>query len=116
VVDDITSMDEDFAKWYTDICKKAELIEYTSVKGLHGYPPLRLRNLGEYTEDSGRYVQGRGARKRVHADVHSRKPAAKGKGHVEALHPNARGLPTAATKSLRSALRAPTSEPFLRAF
>lgn len=32
-VDQITSMDEDFAKWYTDICKKAELIEYTSVKG-----------------------------------------------------------------------------------
>lgn len=33
MVDDITSMDDDFAKWYTDICKKAELIEYTSVKG-----------------------------------------------------------------------------------
>ncbi|SDB57277.1 prolyl-tRNA synthetase [Ruminococcaceae bacterium FB2012] len=32
-VDAITSMDEDFAKWYTDICKKAELVEYTSVKG-----------------------------------------------------------------------------------
>ena len=33
MVDDITAMDVDFAKWYTDICKKAELIEYTSVKG-----------------------------------------------------------------------------------
>ncbi len=33
MVDDITSMDEDFAQWYTDIVKKAELIEYTSVKG-----------------------------------------------------------------------------------
>ncbi len=33
MVEDITSMDEDFAKWYTDICKKAELVEYTSVKG-----------------------------------------------------------------------------------
>ena len=33
MVDAITSMDEDFAKWYTDICKKAELVEYTSVKG-----------------------------------------------------------------------------------
>ena len=33
MVEDITSMDEDFAKWYTDICKKAELIEYTGVKG-----------------------------------------------------------------------------------
>lgn len=33
MVDAITSMDEDFAKWYTDVCKKAELISYTSVKG-----------------------------------------------------------------------------------
>ena len=33
MVEAITSMDEDFAQWYTDICKKAELIEYTSVKG-----------------------------------------------------------------------------------
>ena len=32
-VEAITSMAEDFAKWYTDICKKAELVEYTSVKG-----------------------------------------------------------------------------------
>ena len=33
MVAEITSMNEDFAKWYTDIVKKAELIEYTSVKG-----------------------------------------------------------------------------------
>ena len=29
----ITSMDEDFAKWYTDVVVKAELIDYASVKG-----------------------------------------------------------------------------------
>ena len=29
----ITSMDEDFAKWYTDVVKKADLIDYSSVKG-----------------------------------------------------------------------------------
>ena len=33
LVSEITSMDEDFAQWYTDRVKKAELIEYTSVKG-----------------------------------------------------------------------------------
>lgn len=33
MVTEITAMDEDFAQWYTDICKKAELVEYTSVKG-----------------------------------------------------------------------------------
>ena len=33
LVSEITSMEDDFAQWYTDIVKKAELIEYTSVKG-----------------------------------------------------------------------------------
>ncbi len=33
MVSEITSMDEDFAQWYTDVVKKAELIGYTSVKG-----------------------------------------------------------------------------------
>ena len=32
-VEQITSMDEDFAPWYTDIVKKADLIDYSSVKG-----------------------------------------------------------------------------------
>lgn len=33
LVEAITSMEEDFAQWYTDVVKKAELIDYTSVKG-----------------------------------------------------------------------------------
>ena len=33
MVEDITSMDENFAQWYTDIVKKAELMDYSSVKG-----------------------------------------------------------------------------------
>jgi len=33
LVEDITSMNEDFAKWYTDVVKKAELIDYGSVRG-----------------------------------------------------------------------------------
>ena len=33
LVEQITSMEEDFAKWYTDIVKKADLIDYSSVKG-----------------------------------------------------------------------------------
>ena len=30
---DITSRDVDFAKWYTDVVKKADLVDYSSVKG-----------------------------------------------------------------------------------
>ncbi|WP_017751491.1 proline--tRNA ligase [Clostridium tyrobutyricum] len=33
LVEQITSRDEDFAQWYTDIVKKAELADYSSVKG-----------------------------------------------------------------------------------
>lgn len=33
LVEAITSMEEDFAQWYTDVVKKAELIEYSSVRG-----------------------------------------------------------------------------------
>lgn len=32
-VEAITSMEEDFAQWYTDVVKKAELIDYSSVRG-----------------------------------------------------------------------------------
>ena len=35
----ITSRDVDFAKWYTDVCKKAELMDYSSVKGFIIYRP-----------------------------------------------------------------------------
>lgn len=33
LVEQITPMDEDFAQWYTDIIKKAELADYSSVRG-----------------------------------------------------------------------------------
>ncbi len=33
LVEAITSMDVDFAQWYTDVVKKAELCDYSSVKG-----------------------------------------------------------------------------------
>ncbi len=33
LVEEITSMDVDFAQWYTDVVKKAELCDYSSVKG-----------------------------------------------------------------------------------
>ena len=50
MVEAIASMDEDFAQWYTDVVKKAELCDYTSVKGCMVIRPAgfaiweRLRN------------------------------------------------------------------------
>ena len=38
-VEQITDMEADFAQWYTDVCKKAELIDYSSIKGMFIYRP-----------------------------------------------------------------------------
>ena len=37
--DAITRQSDDFAKWYTDVCLKAELMDYSSVKGFIIYRP-----------------------------------------------------------------------------
>ncbi|HKL95083.1 MAG TPA: proline--tRNA ligase [Haploplasma sp.] len=40
LVDSITSRDVDFARWYTDLCVKAELMDYSDVAGFIIYRPL----------------------------------------------------------------------------
>ena len=35
----ITSRDEDFAQWYTDVVREAKLCDYSSVKGCLNYLP-----------------------------------------------------------------------------
>ena len=49
LVESITSMDEDFAQWYTDVVKKAELMRLYERKRLHGDQTGRLCDLGEYS-------------------------------------------------------------------
>ena len=39
MVEQVTSMDVDFAQWYTDVVKKAELMDYSSVKGCMIFRP-----------------------------------------------------------------------------
>ena len=39
LVEAITSRDEDFTQWYTDVVKKAELMDYSSVKGCMIFKP-----------------------------------------------------------------------------
>ena len=38
-VEQITDMEVDFAQWFTDVCKKAQLIDYSSIKGIFIYRP-----------------------------------------------------------------------------
>ncbi len=60
LVEAITAMDVDFAQWYTDIVKKAELVDYTSVKGCMVIKPagyaiweLLQRQLDERFKETG---------------------------------------------------------------
>ncbi len=60
LVEAITSMNEDFAQWYTDIIKKADLVDYSSVRGCmiirpYGYAIWELiqKNLDKRFKDTG---------------------------------------------------------------
>jgi prolyl-tRNA synthetase len=53
-VKEITSRDEDFAQWYTDIVKKAELADYSSVKGcmiIRPYAYAMWERIQRYLDD-----------------------------------------------------------------
>ena len=58
LVQAITSQEENFAQWYTDICVKAELVEYSSVKGFIHPASLWSGHLGTDPEGLGCPVQG----------------------------------------------------------
>lgn len=60
LVEAITSMDEDFTQWYTDIIKKADLVDYASVRGCmiirpYGYAIWELiqKNLDARFKETG---------------------------------------------------------------
>ena len=78
MVEAITAQEVDFAQWYTDICTKAELVEYSSVKGfvvLRPYGYAIWENIQKILD--GRFKANR-PRKRGHACADPRKPAEKG--------------------------------------
>ena len=66
LVEAITSMDEDFAQWYTDVVKKAELTDYSSVRGC-----MILRPAGYAIWENIQKIQGNRRRKCIYAIVHS---------------------------------------------
>ena len=79
MVEQITSMEEDFAQWYTDVVLKAELIGYTSVKGCMAIKPagyaiweLLQKQLDDRFKATGAEC--------IHAFVHSGKPSGKREG------------------------------------
>ncbi len=53
-VEHITSQSEDFSRWYTDVIMKADMVDYSEVKGCMVIKPLWLRHLGAHSERDGR--------------------------------------------------------------
>ena len=68
LVEAITSMDVDFAQWYTDVCKKAELMSYSSVKGCMIFKPA-----GYAIWENIKKIQGDRRRECISSYVYSRK-------------------------------------------
>ena len=53
LVKNITSRDEDFAQWYTDVVREANLCDYSSVKRMHELLTEWLCDLGTDPVRSG---------------------------------------------------------------
>ena len=51
LVQSITSRDEDFAQWYTDVVREAKLCDYSGVKGCE-LSSERICNMGKYSVGS----------------------------------------------------------------
>ncbi len=54
-VKEITNMDEDFAKWYTDVIRKTDLVDYSPVKGFMVIKPYGFaiwENIQRYLDDN----------------------------------------------------------------
>ena len=47
-VKEIPSKAEHFSDWYTAVVLKAELADYSPVRGLHGHPAIWLRAVGRH--------------------------------------------------------------------
>src|SRR5690554_4636046 len=110
-VKDITLRDEDFALWYTDVCLKAELMDYSAVAGFIIYRPYGFaiwENIKSYLDKE--------FKKTGHENVYMPLVIAenlfqKEKDHVEGFAPESVYLTTDATsKSDEKLIVRPTSE------
>ena len=89
-VEQITDMEVNFAQWYTDVCKKAELIDYSSIKGMFIYRPYGYAIWENIQRLMDAEFKKTGARERLYADADPGIPAAEGKGPRRGLRAGVR--------------------------
>lgn len=80
LVEAITSMEEDFTQWYTDVVKKAELMDYSSVKGCMIFKPNGYAIWENIQKNLDAMFKRDRCRECIHANVHSGEPAPERKG------------------------------------
>ena len=110
-VESITSMDEDFAKWYTDVVKKAELIDYSGVKGCMVIRPYGYAIWENIQKDMDRRFKETGHENVYMPLLIPESLLNKEKNHVEGFAPEVAWVTVGGSEELseRLAIR-PTSE------
>ncbi|MDX8366893.1 proline--tRNA ligase [Cytobacillus sp. IB215665] len=110
-VEEITSMDEDFAQWYTDIVKKADLIDYSSVRG-----SMIIRPYGYAIWENIRHILDVKIKETGHENVYMplfipEKLLQKEKDHIEGFAPEVAWVTHGGSEKLAEKLCVrPTSE------
>ena len=111
-VKEITNIDEDFAQWFTDIVIKAELADYTEVKGFIAYRPYGFaiwENIRDYED---RAFKKKGVQNIALPMLMPEHYLTTEKEHVEGFAPEVAWVTMGGGKELEEKLYVrPTSEP-----
>ncbi|MBU1093415.1 MAG: proline--tRNA ligase [Firmicutes bacterium] len=111
MVDAITARDADFAQWYTDLCLKAELMDYSDVKGFIIYRPYGYAIWEGIQQDLDRRLKETGHQNVYMPLVIPESLFQKEKDHVEGFAPETAIITTTGVEELAERLIVrPTSE------
>ena len=95
-VEQITDMEVDFAQWFTDVCKKAQLIDYSSIKGVFIYRPYGYAIWENIQRIMDAEFKKQGVENVYMPLLIPESLLQKEKDHVEGFAPSAHGSPWAA--------------------
>lgn len=110
-VKDITNIEDDFAQWYTDIVIKAELCDYTKVKGFIAYRPYGYAIWENIQQIADKMFKRQGIRNVSMPSLIPESLLNKEKDHVEGFAPEVAWVTKGGQKELEEKLIVrPTSE------
>ena len=110
-VEQITDMEQDFAQWFTDVCTKAELVDYSGIKGLFILRPYGYAIWENIQKELDRMFKEGGHENVSMPMLIPESLLQKEKDHVEGFAPECAGVTVGGSEELpeRLCIR-PTSE------